>query len=108
MNFNDLTIFIHGLAPDEFDDFDGIYPMLPLTDYEEQIIGINRIRDMVISEVTSRVVCYNQSIYDDLRLEKMEYAGLGLAVRNSTVDRVDIQKPFHNTAIQIIDNDGQL
>ena len=58
--------------------------MAPGTDYEEQIRGINRIRNTVIN-ATTQIICYNQTIYDDMRLEVTEYAGLTLAVRDSSV-----------------------
>ena len=90
-------------APDA-PNFLGIYSMAPLTDYEEQIRGINRIRNMVIN-ATRRIICYNQHIYDDIRLEMSEYAGLTLAVRDSSVPTV-IQPMYDQVAIQILDDDS--
>ena len=76
------------------------------SDYEEQIRGINGIRDTVIN-YTRRIVCYNQPIYNDLRLEVSEYAGLTLTVWDSSVPTL-VQTPYNNTAILIIDDDSKL
>ena len=57
--------------------------MAPLTDYQEQTISQNIIRNILINE-TRRVICYDQPIYNDERLELMEYAGLQLNVREAT------------------------
>ena len=80
--------------------------MAPLADYEEQIRGINRIRDTVIN-ATRRIVCYSQIIYDDMRLEVTEYAGLTLAVRDSSV-LTEVQRMYDQVTIQIIDDDSEL
>ena len=71
------------------------------TDYEEQISGCNKIRDLYVSE--NKTICYNQSIYDDMHLEVSEYAGLTLAVRDG-IALTDVQSGYDYTAIQITDN----
>ena len=83
-----------------------LYSMAPLTDYEEQIEGVNRIRNIVIN-ATRRIICYNQFIYDDVRLETTEYAGLTLAIRDSSV-LTRIQPMYDQVAIQILDDDSEL
>ena len=92
-------------APDIFDRLIG-YPMAPLTDYEEQIMSRNRIRNMVISAMR-RVVCYNQPIYNDSRLEVSEYAGLQLAVEDGLSALVEAQVQYDNAVILILDDDSQ-
>ena len=78
--------------------------MIPKSDYEEQIRGINHIRNTVIN-ATRRIICYNQIIYDDIRLEVSEYAGLTLAVRDSSV--LTLVRPLYDqVAIQILDDDS--
>ena len=78
--------------------------MIPRSDYEEQIWGINRIRNTVIN-ATRRIICYNFPIYDDLRLEMSEYLGLTLAVRDSSA--YTLVRPFYDqVAIQILDDDS--
>ena len=81
--------------------------MSQLTDYEEQTESQNHIRNMVISAMR-RMICYNQTVYDDVRLEKSEYAGLQLSVRDSTVGLVDVQKQYGNAVVLILDDDSQL
>ena len=80
--------------------------MAPMTDYEEQIRGINHIRNTVINE-TRRIICYNQPIYDDMRLEMSEYAGLTLDIRDSSVFTV-VRPMYDQVAIEILDNDGKV
>ena len=70
--------------------------MEPGTDYEEQIRGINRIRNTVIN-ATRQIVCYNQTIYDDMRLEVTEYAGFTLAVRDSSV-HTEVQRMYNQVS----------
>ena len=78
--------------------------MAPMTDYEEQIRFANRIRNDIIN-ATRRIICYNQIIYDDIRLEVSEYAGLTLAVRDSSV--ITLVRPLYDqVAIQILDDDS--
>ena len=77
--------------------------MHPLTDYERQIQDINRIRNKVIN-ATRRVVCYNQPIYNDARVEPPEYIGLQLTVRDATVV-TQVQQMYSNAAILIVDSD---
>ena len=76
------------------------------TDYEEQISGINHVRSTVIS-ATSRVMCYNQLIYNDMHLEMSEFAGLTLAVRDASV-RTEVQPMYDQVAIKILDDDCEL
>ena len=81
--------------------------MAPLTDYEEQTWSQNRIRDKLIN-ATGRVICYDQSIYNDEHLESSEYVGLQLDVREATVGIVVVQPQYDNAAILILDDDSQL
>ena len=80
----------------------------PYQDYEKQS---NALKDERISDLHRRI-CYNQTIYDDKRLEAAEYVGLSLKIQ----DLVEIGGPttvttrvgIEHTAIKIIDNDGNL
>ena len=94
-------------APDVFDRRTGNYTMAPLTDYEEQTESQNRIRNTVIN-ATRRLICYNQPVYNDERLELREYAGLQLSVQNASVGLVLVQEQYDNAAILILDDDSQL
>ena len=69
-------------------------------------MGINRIRNAVISE-SRRLICYDQIIYDDMHLEVPEYAGLALAVRDATV-HTEVQPMYDQIAIYILDDDSKL
>ena len=80
--------------------------MAPMTDYEEQTMRRNRIRNTVIS-ATRRVVCYNQPIYNDEQLEVSEYAGLELSVIPSEII-VMVKEKYDNAAILILDDDSKL
>lgn len=79
--------------------------MHPLTDYERQTRSVNRIRDKVIN-ATRRVVCYNQPIYNDARVELPEYIGLQLAVRDATVV-TQVLPMYSNATILIVDSDDR-
>ena len=81
--------------------------MAPRTDYQEQTRSRNIIRNMVIN-ATRRVICYDQPIYNDERLELMEYAGLQLDVRDATVEVVLVRPRYDNATILIVDDDSQL
>ena len=93
------------LAPDT-PTFFGTYPRGPLTDFEEQIQGDNLIREELIN-ATNRIVCYDQPIYNDMRLEMTEYAGLTLAVVRASV-RTEVQSLYDHVAIEIVDDDSKL
>ena len=73
------------------------------SDYEQQepvLIFTNNI----IYETS--IICYNQTIYDDMRLETSEYLGLTLAVNDTTVS-TSIPPMYSQVAIQILDNDSK-
>ena len=81
--------------------------MAPFTDYQNQTRSRNIIRSELIN-ATRRVICYDQPIYDDERLELSEYAGLQLDVREATVTQVLVQERYDNAAILIVDDDSEL
>ena len=95
------------VAPDIINIFTRMYPMLPMTDYEEQTIAINLIMGTKITALRRRI-CYNQSIYDDVRLEVSEYAGLGLVADDTLSTVITTVEPMYNeSAILIIDDDSK-
>ena len=79
--------------------------MIPTSDYKQQVLGFNVIRDRVINS-TRRVVCYNQTIYDDTHLEGAEYIGLTLAIRHAKVPTT-VQPMYDQAAILILDDDSK-
>ena len=77
------------------------------SDYAQQTRSVNSIDDTLISELR-RVICYNQSIYDDLIVELDEYAGLTLGLRDYRFPVVILAKPrYDQAAILILDNDSK-
>ena len=81
--------------------------MNPFSDYEQQLYLNNRIRSTVIN-ATQRIICYNQIIYNDMRLEVSEYFGLTLYVDDSrTTVLTQVQPMYDQVAIQILDNDSK-
>ena len=77
------------------------------TDYEQETPSVNAI-DALLREET-RIVCYNQTIYEDQRLERNEYLGLELRVlNNSLTTALTVAKPtFDQSSILILDNDSE-
>lgn len=96
------------LAPDP-PNFLSQYLMIEVSDYAQQTDAVNDIDDTLVSHVM-RIVCYEQSIYDDLRLELDEYIGLTLGVRDNemTTSRTEVRPMFDQASILIVDNDGEL
>ena len=87
--------------------------MRPMTDYEEQTSPFaSRISNTVIN-ATRRIICCDQPIYDDDRLEPIEYAGLGLTanpveffINPSSVLTV-VRPMYDDSVICIVDDDGK-
>ena len=79
------------------------------TDYAEQTFGVNAIDDQLIN-ATMRIICYDQPIYDDERLEVSEYAGLTLDVDDNTqfTTVLTLVQDFYNfSSIRILDDDSE-
>ena len=76
------------------------------TDYAQQTAAVNVIDDILITEYTGRIVCYNQPIYKDLHLEPNEYAGLTLGVIYGTIT-VNVKPMYDQASILIFDNDSE-
>ena len=78
------------------------------SDYAQQTSTVNLIDNYLVSEFM-RIVCFNQTIYDDSHLEPDEYMGLTLGVRHnpSTTGFTLVQPTFDQASILIVDNDGK-
>ena len=103
-----MTLRILSPAPD-MPDFLSRYSMAGRTDYAEQTLGVNAIDDQLIT-ATMRIICYDQPIYDDGRLEVSEYAGLALDVDDNiqfTTIRTEVQDLFDFASIRILDDDSE-
>ena len=107
MDFLSLfSIYISPAAPDEL-NFLGVYPMADGTDFAQQTRAFNVIDDtFIIQEM--RLICYNQPIYEDMRLEPNEYAGLTLGVNNILTTVVtEVKSMYDQASILIVDNDSE-
>ena len=95
-------------APDPPDHLSQ-YSMIPGSDYAQQIIAVNATDDFLIHEFR-KIICYNQTIYDDLRLEMNEYAGLTLGVEynQQTTVLTFVKDVYDQSSILILDNDSEL
>ena len=82
--------------------------MIEGSDYAQQTSAVNAIDNSPISEVM-RLICYNQTIYNDVRLELNEYMGLTLGVRDYSLTRVltFVQLTYDEASILIVDNDSK-
>ena len=102
-----LSIFLSSPAPDE-PNFLSQYSIAEGTDFAQQTRAINVIDDIIISEL-SRIICYNQSIYDDISLEPDEYAGVTLGVIDfdQTTSLTIVEQMYDQAAILIVDNDSE-
>ena len=76
-------------------------------DYIPHISGFNPIRDMVITE-TTRVICYNQTIYDDNHVEDDEFFSLTLTVQDGSALITLVDTQLSSAVIKILDDDGEL
>ena len=84
------------------------YSMIEGSDYAQQTSAVNLIDDMLISEL-NRIICYNQTIYDDTLVEANEYLGLSLGVIDggSTTVLTLVNPMYGEASILILDNDGK-
>ena len=83
--------------------------MIPFSDYEQQQrLSNNHIRNIGIN-ATRRVICYNQVIYNDTRLEVAEYFGMTLTVQAMplTTAFTEVRPMYDQVAILILDDDGK-
>ena len=108
---HDLNVFFISplsipTAPDEPNIF-SIYSMADGTDFAQQTYATNVIDDtFIIQEM--RLICYNQPIYEDMRLEPNEYAGLTLGVINYlTTVLTEVRSMYDQASILIVDNDSE-
>ena len=82
--------------------------MIEGSDYPQQTSAVNLIDDMLINQ-ENRIICYNQTIYDDTFVEPNEYLGLSLGVIGGRfITILTLIKPMYDEAsILIRDNDGK-
>ena len=78
--------------------------MVAGTDYPQLIIDFNPIMNMVITG-TNRVICYNQTIYDDDRVEEDEFFSLTLTVQNGSALITVVDPQLSSAVIKIVDDE---
>ena len=76
-------------------------------DYPPYIFGFNPIRDKVITG-TTRIICYNQTFYDDNRVEEDEFFGITLIVQNGSAMTTQVDMQLSSALIRIVDDDSEL
>ena len=81
--------------------------MDPLADYAPPVRSFNPIMDLVIT-VTTRLICYNQTIYDDSRVEENEFFSLTLIVQDGSAIMTQVDPQLSSTVVKIVDDDGKL
>ena len=83
--------------------------MNPNADYPPPVKGFNPITEMnlIITE-TNRVICYNQTIYDDDRPEDDEYFSLILIVQSESAIPTQVDSKLNTALVKIINDDGEL
>ena len=79
--------------------------MIIRSDYEEETRFASTIRSTFIAE-ERRQICYNQVVYDDVRLELTETAGLRL-VPDDLDTRVEAEPLYSDSVVFIIDDDSK-
>ena len=79
--------------------------MDPGSDYPPPLEGLSgQIRDFPINQ-TTRVVCYNQAIYEDDAVEQDESFSLILIIRDNSAEGTEIDPNFSHAVLTIRDND---
>ena len=84
----------------------GFYRMDERADYQPLIIGFNPIRNMVITG-TSRIICYNQIIYDNDRAEENEIFSLTMTVQDGSAVTTQVDSQLSSAIIIIWDDDSE-
>ena len=83
--------------------------MIAGSDYAQRTSLVNLIDDYLVISEEMRILCSNQTIYDDLNLERNEYMGLILRVRDNEITTVftEVEPTYNQTSILIVDNDSK-
>ena len=85
----------------------GVYLRNPSADYPPPVQYFNPIMNMVITG-TTRAICYNQIIYDDIRVEEDEFFSLTLIVQDGSALKTTVHSQLSSTFVWILDDDGAL
>ena len=104
--FITYLIFFPHAAPDTIHPLFGFYNMDPGSDYPPPLEGrTEQMKDLPINQ-TTRVVCYDQTIYEDEAVEQDEFFSLILIIQSESDPRTAIDPNFSRTVFMIRDNDS--
>ena len=78
-----------------------------LADYPPPVEGFNSIMNMALNG-TIRAICYNQTIYNDNRVEDDELFSLTLIVQDGSAIVTQVNPQLGSTNVKILDDDGKL
>ena len=81
--------------------------MDPLADYPPPLKYFNPIRKMAISGRT-RMICYQQTIYDDSCWERNEFFSLTLTVQDESAVTTVVDPLLSRAVVKIVDDDCEL
>ena len=101
------SILHFALVPDTIHPLFGFYNRDPLADYPPPLEGrTEQIKDIPITQ-TTRVVCYNQILYDDEKVEGDEYFRIKLIIQSGSTAGTIIQSSHSSAVVRIVDNDSK-
>ena len=84
-----------------------MYTTTIFADYRPPVEGFNPIRTMAITEIT-RVICYNQTIYDDNCMEEDEFFNLTLTIQEGSAVETVVDLQLSSAVVRIVNDDCKL
>ena len=98
-------IFFPHTAPDTIHPLFGFYNEDPGSDYPPPLEDrAEQIKDLPITQ-TTRVVCYNQAIYEDETVEQDEFFSIIIIIQDNSAVGTVIDANFGRAVLTIRDND---
>ena len=83
------------------------YTMDPLADFPPPMKKFNPIMNMIINNST-KTICYNQTIYNDNRVEEDEFFSLTLIVQDGSAIVTQVDPQLSSTLVKIVNDDGKI
>ena len=81
--------------------------MNPLADFAPPVKDFNPIMNMIINQ-SKETICYNQTIYDDNRVEEDEFFSLTLIVQDGSAIVTQVDPYLSSTLVKIVNDDGKI
>ena len=79
--------------------------MDPGSDYPPPLESrFDQLHDLPITQ-TTRVVCYNQAIYEDEAVEQDEFFSIAIIIQSDSAVGTEIDPDFSRALLKIVDND---